>query len=75
MSSHLRILGTAGETILNTIFYARDDRDIIFRGHGASGDISFEQANQIIEYFHHLAVCPRTDTDPAATGRHGLVDI
>jgi xylose dehydrogenase (NAD/NADP) len=75
MSSHLRILGTEGELLLDPIFYPWHDREITVRGHGTSGEISFEQANQMTEEFDYFATCVRTDTEPVATGRHGLVDV
>lgn len=75
MSSHLRILGTAGELTLDPIFYPWNDREITVRGHGASGHITFEQANQMAEEFDYFANCLRTDARPVATGHHGLVDI
>lgn len=61
MSSHLRILGTAGEIVLDSIFYPWDDRKITVRRHGATGDISFEQANQMTEGFDYFAMCIRND--------------
>jgi xylose dehydrogenase (NAD/NADP) len=74
-SSHLRILGTEGELILDPIFYPWQDREVTLRGHGVGGDISFEQANQMTEEFDYFATCLRTGTEPVATGRHGLVDM
>jgi len=74
-ASHLRVLGSEGELTVEPVFFPWDDRELVVRHGGSTSSVRFEQRNQMTEEFDYFAHCLRTDTDPVATGRHGLVDV
>lgn len=74
-ASHLRVIGSDGELLLEPVFFPWDDRELTVRHGGSTGSIRFEQQNQMTEEFDYFAHCLITGTDPVPDGDHGLRDI
>jgi xylose dehydrogenase (NAD/NADP) len=73
--SHLRILGTAGEVILEPIYHPWEPRTIRIDSEDVQASVTVEDVNQMVEEFEYFAHCLLTGAEPAATGEHGRQDI
>lgn len=74
-SSHLRVIGTAGELRLDPVFFPWTDRRFELRHDGTTVDVDWDQVNQMVEEFEYFADCVLDGRDLAPNGRHGLVDM
>jgi xylose dehydrogenase (NAD/NADP) len=74
-SSHLRVLGTAGEVRIEPAFFPDDDRRLVVRHADVNGEFTFEQVNQMTEEFDYFASRLLTGEDPYPDGQHALVDL
>lgn len=74
-SSHLRVIGTAGEFHLDPVFFPWTDRRFELRHDGTRVDLDWDQVDQMVEEFEYFADCVLDDREPAPDGRHGLVDM
>lgn len=74
-ASHLRVIGEAGEVLLEPIFHVWDERKLTIRHGTGKARIAAEQVNQMVEEFDYFGHCLLTDREPYATGEHGLMDM
>ena len=74
-SSHLRVTGTEGESVIDPTFYNRQDRGFRLSVGGHTVDLPFEQVNQMTEEFDYFAHCLLTDTESHPNADHALVDM
>ena len=73
--SHLRVVGTEGQLLLDRPFFPGRPKKLIAEREGTRSTIEFDQRNQMTEEFDYFAYCLLTDTEPAPDGEHGTVDI
>ena len=74
-SSHLRVIGTDGEILLEPVFYHDETRRMTVRIGETTAEVTVPPINQMTEEFDYLADCVLTDSDPLPDADHGLVDL
>ena len=73
--SHLRVVGTDGQLLLDRIFFPGRPRELVVEREGTRSHVTFDQRNQMREEFDYFAHCLLTDTEPAPGGEHGVGDV
>ncbi|MEM4781930.1 MAG: D-xylose 1-dehydrogenase Gfo6, partial [Halalkalicoccus sp.] len=73
--SHLRIVGTEGQLLLDRPFFPGRPRTLTVERAGTRSTVEFDQRNQMTEEFDYFAHCLLTDTPPAPDGEHGALDV
>lgn len=73
--SHLRVVGTEGQLLLDRPFFPGRPRTLVVEREGTRSTVEFDQRDQMREEFDYFAHCLLTDTDPAPGGDHGAIDI
>ncbi|KYH26308.1 xylose dehydrogenase Gfo6 [Halalkalicoccus paucihalophilus] len=73
--SHLRVVGTEGQLLLDRPFFPGRPRKLLVEREGTRSTVEFDQRNQMREEFDYFAHCLLTDTEPAPDGEHGVLDI
>jgi len=74
-SSHLKVVGTAGEVTIEPAFFDRQDRRLTLRSGGTTVDHAFEQVDQMREEFDYFGNFVLTGRKPSPDTEHGLVDV
>jgi xylose dehydrogenase (NAD/NADP) len=74
-TSHLAIIGTEGQLVLEPLFFPHTDRRLIYERDNQRISIEPPQANQLTEEFDYFAHCLLTGQEPYPDGEHGLVDL
>ncbi|ADJ14547.1 D-xylose 1-dehydrogenase Gfo6 [Halalkalicoccus jeotgali] len=73
--SHLRVVGTEGQLLLDRPFFPGRSRELLVEREGTRSTVTFDQRDQMREEFDYFAHCLLTDTEPAPDGEHGVLDI
>lgn len=73
--SHLRVVGTQGQLLLDRPFFPGRPRKLVVEREGTRSTVEFDQRNQMREEFDYFAHCLLTDTEPAPDGEHGVGDV
>lgn len=73
--SHLRVVGTEGQLLLDRPFFPGRPRTLTVEREGTRSTVEFDQRNQMREEFDYFAYCLLTGMDPVPDGEHGTLDI
>ena len=74
-ASQLKIVGSDGELTIEPIFFPWEQRKLRVARDGHTGELAFDEVNQMVEEFDYFADCVLSGREPVPNGRHALTDI
>jgi xylose dehydrogenase (NAD/NADP) len=75
IASHLRVIGTRGEVVVEPAFYPWQDRSLRVTRDGTTVDVDVSEVDQMTEEFDYFGDHLLSGTPFHADGPHGLYDV